>query len=164
MTRFSALALALVASAAAAFAQEFKSGEIVVEKPWARATPKGAAVGAGFLIVRNASATPDRLTVGSADFATVEIHEMKTENGVMRMPEVKGGLDVPAHGSVVLAPGSYHLMFNHLTHPLRKGDTVRVTLNFEHAGPIVVEFPVLGLGASGAGDGSRGGSAGGMKM
>ena len=126
--------------------------------------PKGAEVGAGFLVVRSAGATPDRLTVGSADFATVEIHEMNTENGVMRMPEVKGGLDVPAHGSVVLAPGGYHLMFNHLTHPLTKGDTVRVTLNFEHAGPIVVEFPVLGLGASGAGGSMKGGSMGGMKM
>lgn len=73
MRRFSSLALALVASAAAAFAQEFKAGEIVVEKPWARATPKGAEVGAGFLVVRNTGATLDRLTVGSADFAAVEI-------------------------------------------------------------------------------------------
>jgi len=48
------LALALVISAAApAFAQEFKGGDIVVEKPWAHATPKGAEVGAGYLVVHN---------------------------------------------------------------------------------------------------------------
>ena len=35
------LALVLAASAAApVLAQQFKAGDIVVEKPWARATPK----------------------------------------------------------------------------------------------------------------------------
>jgi periplasmic copper chaperone A len=49
MTRFSALALALALAGAAALAlaQEFKAGDITVDKAWARATPKGADVGAG---------------------------------------------------------------------------------------------------------------------
>ena len=165
MNRLSAftLALALLAGAAPAFAQEFKAGDIVVEKPWARATPKGAEVGAGYLTIRNQGATPERLTGGAADFATVEIHEMKTENGVMQMRELTGGLTIPAHGSVSLAPGGYHLMFTHLTHPLTKGETVKATLEFEHAGPVEVEFPVLGVGASGGGA-TKGGTMGGMKM
>ena len=36
------LALAFAISAAPALAQAFKAGDIVVESPWARATPKGA--------------------------------------------------------------------------------------------------------------------------
>ncbi len=165
MNRLSAftLALALIAGAAPAFAQEFKAGDIVVEKPWARATPKGAEVGAGYLTIRNQGATPERLTGGAADFATVEIHEMKTENGVMQMRELTGGLTIPARGSVSLAPGGYHLMFTHLKHPLTKGETVKATLEFEHAGPVEVEFPVLGVGASGGGT-TKGGTMGGMKM
>ena len=94
------LALALALSAAPALAQEFKAGDIVVEKPWARATPKGAEVGGGYVTILNKGAAPDRLTGGAADFATVEIHEMKSENGVMQMRELTGGLDIPAHGSV----------------------------------------------------------------
>ena len=35
-------------------------------------------------------------------------------------------------------------MLTHLAHPLNKGDTVKATLNFEHAGPVEVEFKVLG--------------------
>jgi periplasmic copper chaperone A len=165
MNRLSAftLALALIAGAAPALAQEFQAGDIVVEKPWARATPKGAEVGAGYLTIRNQGATPERLTGGAADFATVEIHEMKTENGVMQMRELTGGLAIPAHGSVSLAPGGYHLMFTHLTHPLTKGETVKATLKFEHSGPVEVEFPVLGVGASGGGA-MKGGTMGGMKM
>ena len=115
------LALALALSAAPALAQEFKAGDIVVEKPWARATPKGAEVGGGYLTIQNNGAAPDRLTGGTADFATVEVHQMKSENGVMEMRELKDGLSIPAHGSVALSPGGYHLMFTHLTHPLDQG-------------------------------------------
>jgi periplasmic copper chaperone A len=156
------LALALALSAAPALAQEFKAGDIVVEKPWARATPKGAEVGGGFFVVRNTGAAPDRITGGTADFATVEIHETSSEGGVSRMRELKGGLNVPAHGSVGFAPSGYHLMFTHLTHPLTKGESVKATLNFEHAGPIEVEFKVMGVGA--AGNGGAGGAMGGTKM
>src|SRR5271154_7407283 len=121
------LAFALAVGAAPALAQEFKAGDIVIEKPWARATPKGAEVGGAYMTIENKGATPDRLTGGSADFATVEIHEMKSENGVMEMREVTGGLDIPAHGSVGLAPGGYPLLFTHPPHPLAKGYTVKAT-------------------------------------
>jgi hypothetical protein len=157
------LAFALAASAAVpVLAQEFKAGDIVVEKPWGRATPKGAEVGSGYLTIENKGATPDRLTGGSADFATVEIHQMKSENGVSQMRLLTDGLAIPAHGSVAFSPGGYHIMFTHLTHPLTKGESLKATLNFEHAGPIEVEFSVLGIGASGTG--GAGGAMKGMKM
>jgi copper(I)-binding protein len=156
------LALALAVSAAPALAQEFKAGDIVVEKPWARATPKGAEVGSGYLAILNRGAAPDRLTGGTADFATVEIHQMSSENGVSQMRELKDGLDIPAKGAVAFSPGGYHLMFTHLTHPLTKGENVKATLNFEHAGPVEVEFSVMGIGATGTG--GTGGAMKGMKM
>ena len=158
-----ALTFALAAGAAPALAQEFKAGDIVIEKPWARATPKGAEVAGAYLTIENKGAAPDRLTGGSADFATVEIHETKSENGVMEMREVAGGLDIPAHGSIGFAPGGYHIMFTHLAHPLAKGDTVKATLAFEHAGPVEIEFKVLGVGAAATGS-MKGGAMGGMKM
>ncbi len=154
-----ALTLAFALSAAPALAQEFKAGDIVVEQPWARATPKGAEVGGGYLTIQNKGAAPDRLTGGTADFATVEIHQMSSENGVSQMRELKDGLNVPPHGSVGLSPGGYHLMFTHLTHPLTNGESVKATLNFEHAGPVEVEFSVTGIGASGPGGAMKG-----MKM
>ena len=165
---FLALALLVAAGGAPTLAQEPKAADIVIQKPWARATPKGADVGAAYLTIRNNGAVADRLTGGTADFASVEVHEMRTENGVMKMQELKNGLNLPAHSSVGLAPGGYHLMFTHLTHPLNKGDTVKATLNFEHAGPIEVAFPVLGVAAAapGAAGGEKKpmGAMGGMKM
>ena len=63
MTRFSALALALALSAAAtpALAQQFKAGDITIDKAWARATPKGAEVGAGYFVVHNNGNDPGHL-------------------------------------------------------------------------------------------------------
>lgn len=149
MTRCSVLALALALSAAApAVAQEFKTGDVTVDKAWSRATPKGADAGAGYLTIHNNGATPDKLTGGSADFGAVEIHEMKMDNGVMKMRELKDGLNIPAHGAIRLAPGGYHVMFTHLTKPLAKGDKVSATLTFEHAGSVTVEFPVEAVGAA----------------
>jgi len=167
MTRFSALALALAlalgAFAAPALAQEFKAGDISIDKPWARATPKGADVGAGYLVIHNNGATPDTLTGGTADFASVEVHEMKMDKGVMKMTEMTKGLNIPAHGTIRLAPGGYHLMFTHLTKPLAKGETVKATLDFEHAGAVAVDFPVEGIGAAGPTP-MKGGAMGKMKM
>ena len=156
-------AAAFALAAAPAFAQEFKAGEITIDKAWTRATPKGADTGAGYLVVHNNGAAPDTLTGGTADFATVEIHEMKMENGVMKMAPLTNGLNIPAHGAIRLAPGGYHVMFTHLTKPLVKGEKVTATLTFAHAGPVTVQFPVEGVGAAGPAP-TKGGAMGGMKM
>ena len=161
---FLSLALALAISAAPALAQEFKAGDIVIENPWARATPTGAEVGSGYLMIQNKGAAADRLTGGTADFAAVEVHQMTSENGVSQMRELKDGLTIPAHGSVTLSPGGYHLMFTHLAHPLTKGESVKATFTFEHAGPLEVEFKVMGVGASGTGGMKGMDSMKGMKM
>jgi periplasmic copper chaperone A len=165
MTRLQAFTLALAAAACAtpALAEDIKAGDITIQKPWARATPKGADVGGAYFVIRNAGAQPDRLLGGTSDFATVEIHQMRSEAGVMKMEELKDGLPIPAHSSVGFAPGGYHVMFTHLTHPLNKGETIKATFTFEHAGPVEVTLPILAAGASSPGA-AKGGDMGGMKM
>jgi periplasmic copper chaperone A len=81
----------------------------------------------------------------------VQVHEMKMANGVMQMREITGGLEIPPHKSVTLAPSGYHLMFVGLKHPLVKGDSVKATLSFEHAGQVAVDMPVLPVGSPGPG-------------
>lgn len=157
------LAVSLLAATLAAVAQEFKSDSITIERPWVPATPRGAEVGAGYFTIRTDGTTPERLIGVTADFATVELHEMKTEDGVISMPELKDGLNIPAHGAVRLAPGGYHVMFAHLKHPLVKGEKVKAVLIFERAPPLVAEFSIERVGASGTGP-AKGNGMGGMKM
>jgi copper(I)-binding protein len=156
-----ALALAVSLTLTPAFAQQFKTGDIVVQQPWTRATPKGADVAAGYLLVRNNGPEADKLTGGSADFANaIEVHEMSTANGVMKMRQAPDGVDIPAKGYLALKPNGYHLMFQGLKRQLVAGETVKATLTFQRAGALSVEFKVNRVGAmKPAGD-----SMDGMKM
>ncbi|AWV06521.1 copper chaperone PCu(A)C [Marilutibacter maris] len=127
---------------------------------WMRAMPPGAKVAGGFLTLRNGGADADRLlSIHSPAAERVEVHEMRTVDGMMRMRHLEEGLEVPAGGEIRLAPGGYHLMFMQPARPFAEGDTVPATLVFEHAGEVEVEFRVLALGASGpagqAGDGDH---------
>ena len=160
-TRLLAAAVLVSALATSAFAGDVKLGDLTILAPWSRATPKGADVAVGYLVIRNDGAAPDMLTGGSAAFAdAVELHEMSVDKGVMRMREFPDGLVIPAHGQVTLKPNGFHLMFAGLKRALIKGETVKVSLTFAHAGAISVDFPVRAIGAAGP----AGGATGGMKM
>ena len=88
----------LLMAAAPAFAQ------VVIDKPWARATAPGAKVAAGYMVVRNKATVADRLmSVSSPAAARVETHVHIHEAGVMKMREVPG-YDIPAGGAFELMP------------------------------------------------------------
>ena len=167
MARFHAVAIAALLSlvASRALAEEFRIGDIVIDAPWSRATPKGAAVGVGYLKIHNRGTTADRLIGGAADFAgDFSIHEMSMDNGVMRMRELKSGLEIPPGGEVQMSPGGYHLMFGALKQQLKKGDSVAATLTFEHAGSVSVKFAVGGVGDTAPSGAAPQDSMKGMKM
>jgi periplasmic copper chaperone A len=128
----------------------YKAGDLTIETPWTRATPGGAKVAGGYLRITNGGKEPDRLTGGSlTGSGRAEVHEMKTEAGIMRMRPIDGGLVIAPGQTVELAPGGYHMMFMDLTVGLKQGDKIKGTLTFEKAGTVAVEFAVRAIGASG---------------
>ena len=88
------------------------------------------------------------MSASSPVAAEVQIHDMKMEEGVMRMRQLTAGLAAPAGGRVELKPRSLHLMFMQLKAPLVAGQTVPVTLQFEKAGSVAVQFRVEAMGAN----------------
>ncbi|MFL5051786.1 MAG: copper chaperone PCu(A)C [Xanthobacteraceae bacterium] len=143
------LAIALILGASGAWAADYTVGNIEIDGPWSRATPKGAKVASGYLKITNTGSTPDRLTGGTfIPAGGVEIHEMSVDRGVMRMRELKGGLEIKPGETVELQPSSIHLMFTNLRRPLAKGEHVKGTLVFEKAGSVEVEYAVEPIGAS----------------
>jgi periplasmic copper chaperone A len=135
------------ASAQELSAQQFKAGDIVVSNPWSRATPKGAKVGAGYMVIENRGAIPDRLVGGSVKAAAgFEIHDTVVEDGVMRMRQL-AALELPPGESVEVKPGGRHIMFVDLDYPLTAGQKTKGELRFERAGRLEIEFDVIGMGA-----------------
>ncbi|WP_339032515.1 copper chaperone PCu(A)C [Bradyrhizobium symbiodeficiens] len=151
-------AFALAISAAPALAEDVKAGDLVISQPWSRATPGGAKVAGGYLVIENKGTAPDRLIGGSADIAgKFEIHEMAVENGVMKMRALDKGLTIEPGKTVKFAPGGYHLMLQDLKGPFKQGDKVPVTLQFEKAGKVAVSLDVQGVGAQAPGDAGHSG-------
>jgi copper(I)-binding protein len=153
-TIYAALVLALgllnVGDAVAA------SNQVVVEKAWARATPKMAVTGGGYLTVTNHGPGEDRLLEVTSPVAEkIQFHAMAIDNGVAKMTRL---LTIELHPGVpvVFKPGGIHMMLLGLNHQLKEGETVPLTLTFEKAEAIEVDARVLGFGATGdqAGSGS----------
>jgi hypothetical protein len=146
---YSAVLLVVVA-AGSLRAEEVKAGDLVITQAWSRATPGGAKVGGGYLTITNRGSAPDRLIGGAADVsAKVQVHEMAMNDGVMTMRPLDQGLVIEPGKTVKLAPGGIHLMLLDLKAPLKQGEKLPVTLEFEKAGKVSVMLDVGSIGAMG---------------
>jgi periplasmic copper chaperone A len=146
---FFGVAVALAASAASA--HDYTQGSLHIAHPWSRATPHGAAVAAGYLVVENRGSALDRLVSVSVpvDIAgRAEIHEMAMQDGVMKMRPLPRGIEIAPGFTAKFEPGGLHLMFLDLKRPLVKGDRFKGTLSFEWAGSVEVEFVVEAMGGA----------------
>ena len=133
-------ALLLLLPCGAAFAQ------VQIDNAWSRATAPGAKIAAGYMVIRNDSAQPDRLVGASSPLAArVEMHVHIKDGDIVRMREVKG-YDVPAKASFELKPGGAHLMFIEIKRPFKEGEKIPTTLRFQRAGEVKVDFNVGRLG------------------
>lgn len=144
------MALAACLYTAPTRAEDVKAGDLVVSQAWGRATPNGAKVGGGYLTIENKGSAADRLVAVSGEIASkIEVHEMATIDGVMKMRPLDKGLAIEPGKTVKLAPGGYHLMMMDLKNPLKQGDHVPLTLEFEKAGKVQVTLDVQAVGAPG---------------
>ena len=131
-------------------AHEVTVGALKLTDLWTRATPPSAPTAGGFLTIANTGTEPDRLiAVSSPEAAAGELHEMSMENDVMRMRALPNGIEIPAGGTVKLAPGGRHLMFITLKAPLAEGGKLPVTLTFEKAGKVDTFLHILAIGTRG---------------
>jgi periplasmic copper chaperone A len=138
MKRTSMLALAFLVMTAALSA----APALVVKDEWVREPNPARPMTAAYMTLVNEGDTPVTL-VGASSKAceVVELHEMATVDGVMRMRMIQK-IEVPARSTVRLEPGGLHLMLIRLTGGLKAGDAVEIELKLEGGESIVVTAPV----------------------
>jgi copper(I)-binding protein len=162
------LAAALSLWGGAAAAETYTVGAIEIANPWARATPKGAPVGGAYMTITNKGAEADRLIGASTPVASqAGVHQMSMDKGVMTMRPVQGGLEIKPGQTVVLNPGSFHVMMTGLKQPMTQGQHVKATLEFAKAGKLDLDLVVESMGAQGpsaAAPAMDHGTMGNMKM
>ena len=128
-------------------AHEYKIGNLKILHPYIIETPPGAKISGGYMKIVNTGNQTDHLSLVTVDFAkSAEIHEMKTENDVIKMRKIKGGIEIPAKGFIELKYKGYHIMFMNLLKPMIRGETHEGTLYFEKAGNVKVIFTIEKMG------------------
>ncbi len=139
---------------ASAFAADIK-----VMDAWARASAGMANAGAAFMIIKN-KGDSDTLVAAKADVSKrVELHTHTMVDGVMKMREVEGGIDIPGYGMQMLKPGSYHVMLMGLHAPLKEGTSFPLTLSFKSGYETTVDVQIKSpsaMGGMGHGNGEMG--------
>lgn len=122
-----------------------------LKDPFARVTPQAGAV---YLLIENQAAQDDRLLAAKSDAAAM-VMPMTTEakaDGAMVMIDQPDGFVIPAGGIFLLEPGHAHLMLMGLKAPLKKGDTVTLTLTFANSGDVTLTVPVMPTRTTAPGD------------
>lgn len=115
---------------------------VTVTNEWVRATPPGSRMTAGYLTLHNAADHQVTLvSVSSPHSERVELHRTTLVDDVARMEKMEA-LDIPAGGSVELAPGGLHLMLIGLRGDLREGGDVTLHLVFDDGWEVEVEAQV----------------------
>src|SRR4051812_21221664 len=104
---------------------------VKIVDPWARATVPGQKVGGVYMeIVARENLRLTGIKTSAAESA--QVHQMKVENGMMRMRAV-AFLQLPAGKPVKLEPGGYHIMLYDLRRSLVSEQELSLELTFEDA-------------------------------
>ncbi|UOR02842.1 copper chaperone PCu(A)C [Leucobacter allii] len=165
-----ALAIALLAGCASPSDAPAGAAASAETSGSAAATAEGVALSGGwakagegmtgvFGTLENAGEAPVVLErVESPAAGMIELHETVTSGSSSTMREVDGGFEIPAGGSVELAPGGDHIMFMDMPKALLAGDEVPLTLVFDDGSTL--EVSVLAKDYAGAEENYESGAPG----
>lgn len=118
----------------------YGAGKLVVAHPYSHPISAGATAAAGYVVLMNNGAVQEHLTGVETSFGAAQLHETQVIDGVASMRPAKR-FTIPPNSILELEPGGQHIMLTGLKgHALEPGDTFTVTLHFENAGAIEVEF------------------------
>ncbi len=109
---------------------------------WIKNLPAAVPVRAGYLTIHNPrSRAVSIVALHSEAFASVEIHQTRMQDGMMRMDPVPNMTIAPG-ATVHLAPGGLHLMLMQPAQPTRPGEVRRITIEFDDGSMQTLELTV----------------------
>lgn len=112
----------------------------MVEDAAVSASTSGLA--AGYATIDNRSEQRDSLLrVTCSCGAQVSLHQVENRNGITMMVPTDR-MELPSRTAVLLSPGGSHLMLEELDEPLRAGDLVELTFEFDRGRSETLDVPV----------------------
>ena len=119
---------------------------ITIENFWLPSVPEVAKNAAAYGNISNNSAKTDTLMGVGSDIALItELHETKKmPSGFWGMEHIPS-VNIEPGAKLSLKPMSYHVMLVDLTEKIKSGTQVNLWFEFENAGRIDIQAPVLEL-------------------
>jgi copper(I)-binding protein len=140
MLKVSLLATAMLISTGVLAAT---ADQVSVQDAYVRLAPPGAPATGAYMVIRNAGDKDVKVVKADNPVSrATEIHNHINDGGVMRMRPVPA-IEVRAKGEAVLKPGSLHIMLIDLKTPMKEGDVVPITLNFDDGSSKKVDAKVV---------------------
>ena len=68
---------------------------------------------------------------------------MNIKNDIMIMKHLEDGVLIKSKSQINLKPGNFHIMFIDLTKSFNKTNNQKVKFNFENAGSIIINMPII---------------------
>jgi len=114
---------------------------------WVRWLPNNLP-SAGYVTLNNASDKRIDLTdISSPDYGSAMLHRTVSNGSTTNMVMVDK-VEVPAHGSLTIAPVGYHIMLEQPTRKIAPGDTVHLKLKFSDGETLDTPFAVKSPGTA----------------
>lgn len=118
------------------------SGVIEISQLSARPVSEGQNSAAYFTILNGMESADTLETMESKLFESAALHESyTTEEGLSGMRPI-GSIAILPGDSLVLKPGSYHVMLMRATRNFTSGDTIPLTLTFSQSGNRSLNVPI----------------------
>ncbi len=118
------------------------ASDVVVKDAYVRATPPGLPNSAAFMTLENNSSKDRAVVKATSSVAKIiELHTHDLKDGVLKMYQVPK-ITIPKNGYVSLKPGGFHVMFIGLYHPLKVGEHVTFTLEFDNGETKTITAPI----------------------
>ena len=142
------LAALLCGASFQAFAAEPASAPASVSDCWIRALPGDLPKG-GYFKAHNAGDQPVNLVgISSKAFGMAMLHQTQSQGSTSSMAMVEQ-VPVPAHGTLVFAPGNYHAMLEEPKQALKVGSTIPLTFSFSNGQKVTASCAVKSAGTMG---------------
>ena len=117
---------------------------LVLSDFWIKKIIANNNITAGYIKIENKNEKNERLISVESNFSKrTELHYMNIKNDIMIMKHLEDGVLIKSKSQINLKPRSFHIMFIDLTKSFNKTSYQKVKFNFENAGSIIINMPII---------------------
>ena len=117
---------------------------LILSDFWIKKVIANNNITAGYIKIENKNENNERLISVESNFSKrTELHYMNIKNDIMIMKHLEDGVLIKSKSKINLKPRSFHIMFIDLTKSFNKTSYQKVKFNFENAGSIIINMPII---------------------